>query len=213
MVTRIAVILAMLVMVAGCTTMEGQKPVTGKPTSLSNTGQLSINCNVEGAQLRVDGAFWGTVPAGWQMSNAPGQLFTLSAGSHQIEVSSPGYEPYAETIEIARGNNHYLLVRLKPIPGDEARKEREAATVAYRPGQAGQFYISVDSTVSLYVDGRPYGELRPGRDIDLRAPAGEHKIVLKSQGYKDYLATVFLSEYNAPKLYVTMEPIAAGAKE
>jgi hypothetical protein len=61
--------------------------VAGAPT-------LSLDANVAGATVLVDGRAVGTTP----MSTLP-----LEEGAHEVRVEKPGYEPWARTVTIARG--------------------------------------------------------------------------------------------------------------
>ena len=69
------------------------------------TATLHITSDVPGAQVFVDRTFIGTAPV---------TVDALAPGSHQINVSAPGYEGVAETIDVAAGPRD-VMISLKTI--------------------------------------------------------------------------------------------------
>jgi hypothetical protein len=201
---RMVMGLAVLGMCMGCATAQGQKQVSGTSAPKADFGNLVVSCSVDGAELHVDGAFWGDVQA------HTGQQFTLAADFHEVEVTSPGYETFKTTIQISRGNTHYLMAGLVPVAGAEAKRARESSAASNRPTQLGSFSVEINTQAALYVDGRFCSDLERG-GASFRVPVGEHRIALRHEGFKEYSTTIFVTEYNTPHLIVTMEPKAPAA--
>lgn len=68
-------------------------------------GLLSIDSDVPGAQVFIDREFVGTAPV---------KAHELAPGSHKINVSAPGFEGVAETIEVAPGPRD-LVIKLREV--------------------------------------------------------------------------------------------------
>ena len=71
----------------------------------AETGTLRIDSDVPGAQVFVDRVFVGAAPV-----TAP----NITPGSHRVNVSAPGYDGVAETVDVAAGPRD-LLIKLKEV--------------------------------------------------------------------------------------------------
>ena len=69
------------------------------------TATLRIDSDVPGAQVFVDRVYVGAAPV-----TAP----NVAPGSHRINVSAPGYEGVAETLDVAAGPRD-VLIKLKEV--------------------------------------------------------------------------------------------------
>ncbi|PYR68019.1 MAG: hypothetical protein DMF88_10840 [Acidobacteria bacterium] len=69
---------------------------------------LHIDSDVPGAQVFVDRQFVGAAPV---------TTTDVKPGAHQLNVSAPGYDPYAQSIEIEPGPRD-LMVRFKEVKLD-----------------------------------------------------------------------------------------------
>jgi len=69
---------------------------------------LHIDSDVPGAQVFVDRQFIGAAPV---------TTTDVKPGAHQLNVSAPGYDPYAQSIEIEPGPRD-LMVRFKEVKLD-----------------------------------------------------------------------------------------------
>lgn len=72
---------------------------------LENVGLLTINVNVDGARIFIDGAIVGLSPYKQQKA--------LTAGEHQIQVEARGYPRYTQSFTIARDQTLALDVALE----------------------------------------------------------------------------------------------------
>ena len=80
------------------------------PPAAPTTATLHITSDVSGAQVFVDRKFIGVAPV---------TVEDIAPGSHQINVSAPGYEGVAETVDAAPGPRD-ILISLKTIRLDES---------------------------------------------------------------------------------------------
>jgi hypothetical protein len=71
-------------------------------TEIARVGALRVEANVPGAEVWVDGLLLGTVP----------YRADLAEGDHELEVRAPGYEPQAQTVAIATGDERIVTVTL-----------------------------------------------------------------------------------------------------
>jgi len=125
---------------------------------------LRVSANVLGAYVFIDDDRrarppWGTTPHG--------EL--VSSGTHSLMVEAPGFEPFHRKIELGRGEQKELEVKL--------------ARVSYG-------YIRIDGNapeLKVAVDEKPAGVWRAGEvPLAVKADAGKHKLTIKASGYKTY---------------------------
>src|SRR4051794_10029782 len=69
------------------------------------TGVLHIDSDVAGAQVFLDRVFIGAAPL---------TVPNVAPGSHRLNVSAPGYDGVAETLDVAAGDRD-VLIRLKDV--------------------------------------------------------------------------------------------------
>ena len=74
------------------------------------TATLNITSDVPGAQVFIDRKFIGTAPVTAE---------DIAPGSRQVNVSAPGYDGVAETIDVAAGPRD-IMISLKTIRLDES---------------------------------------------------------------------------------------------
>ncbi|HET9480724.1 MAG TPA: PEGA domain-containing protein [Candidatus Polarisedimenticolia bacterium] len=146
-------------------------------------GTLAVQTDPPGAMISLDGQPAGRSP-----------LFDkeLTAGSHRIEVEAPGFEPIAQTIEIAGGTRLETSLRLTP----------NARSVLVVTSPAGS-RVSVDSQqrgVTFGEAGEDYAEVAEQLGLstsDLSAPLlvehlspGEHLIRVEKECFEPQLLSV-----------------------
>jgi hypothetical protein len=78
------------------------------PEAAPTTGTLHIDSDVPGAQVFIDRTFVGATPV---------TAKDITPGSHRLNVSAPGQDPYADTIDVAAGPRD-IMIRLKDIKLD-----------------------------------------------------------------------------------------------
>src|SRR5262245_53453778 len=87
---------------AGATAAPPRAP---EPAAAPKTATLRIDSDVPGAQVFIDRVFIGAAPV-----TAP----NIAPGTHRLNVSAPGYDGIAETIEVTAGPRD-ILVKLKEV--------------------------------------------------------------------------------------------------
>jgi hypothetical protein len=85
-------------------------PAAARDVPAASTGLLTITADVAGAQVFLDRQFIGTTPV-----TAP----DVTPGSHQLNVSAPGYDPIVQAIEVAPGAGH-IAIRFREVRLDVA---------------------------------------------------------------------------------------------
>jgi hypothetical protein len=69
-------------------------PAAARSDAPPATGTLTITSDVPGAQVFLDRRFIGATPV---------TAADVAPGSHQLQVSAPGFDPHVDTIEVAPG--------------------------------------------------------------------------------------------------------------
>jgi hypothetical protein len=76
-----------------------------RPAPVASAGTLTVTADVTGAQVFLDRQFIGTAPV-----TAP----DITPGSHQLNVSAPGFDPIVQTIDVAPGPRE-IAVRFREV--------------------------------------------------------------------------------------------------
>lgn len=79
-------------------------------TPTATTGTLTITADVTGAQVFLDRQFIGATPV---------TAADVAPGSHQLNVSAPGFDPIVQTIEVAPGSRD-IAIRFREVRLDLA---------------------------------------------------------------------------------------------
>jgi PEGA domain-containing protein len=80
-------------------------PAAAPADAAAETGTLRIDSDVPGAQVFIDRVFVGAAPV-----TAP----NVAPGSHRINVSAPGYDGVAETVDVTAGPRD-IVIKLKEV--------------------------------------------------------------------------------------------------
>lgn len=146
---------------------------------------LRVSSNVKGAYVwldRVDKSKpeWGTTPYG--------EL--VPVGEHEIFVEAPGFEPSRTKVTLEGGERREVQIEL---------------------GRVDYGFLRIDVTdapdATVTVDGKPQGRWsRGGAPLDVRLSAGPHRVLVESDGRKDYEATVEVPRGQVLPLRVRLIP-------
>lgn len=90
--------------------VETPTPAAPAAPAAPTTGELRIDSDVPGAMVFLDRNFVG---------NTPATASNLTPGTHHLNVSAEGYDPYSESIEVAPGPAD-VMVRFKEIRLNES---------------------------------------------------------------------------------------------
>ena len=158
---------------------------------------LLVRSTPAGAQVLIDGRDRGRTPAA---------IRGLAAGTHRLRVVRDGYVTEDRSITIAAG---------RPSPGVNISLERSpVATASAGPGSAAQ-PKAVDDTIvgSLNVESRP-ADAQVFLDGTLvgttpfvsdRIPAGSHAIRLERDGYRRWVASVWIVSGERSRVTASLE--------
>jgi tetratricopeptide (TPR) repeat protein len=92
-------------------------------TLKSFLGALTITCNVDGADVFIDGEAVGKTPL---------EDVTIETGDHKVSVKVDGYKDYLETVTVVSGKTASMNVKLK-----EAAPSSLAGAGAIKPDEGG----------------------------------------------------------------------------
>jgi hypothetical protein len=70
---------------------------------------LRVDCQPDGAEVRVDGVLQGTC----KLLSQPEAVMTLSAGTHELEIAADGYRSFRSMVS-GKGIQESLTIRLMP---------------------------------------------------------------------------------------------------
>lgn len=123
-------------------------------------GTLDVLSTPFGAAVTIDGQ-----PAG----QTPLTGHKLRAGSHKVEITRQGFEPFSQTVTLAAGKSQRVDATLKPLPPPTTQAPRpepvdtsrvyEVQDVELRP-------VKVSGLTASYPDRAP--RLKPGESVSVR---------------------------------------------
>ena len=150
------------------------KVVAGQTTTTYATlqsqvtyGTLSVTSSPSNGNIYLDGAYKGT---------APRTIGGLSQGAHTLEVTMPGYQEWANTIQIHSNQVTYATATLTADP----QSTTGSISVTSNPSYA-----------SVYIDSIYYGTTNPGNAlIANNIAAGSHSVKVTLSGYDNSVSTV-----------------------
>lgn len=96
--------------------------------------QVTLDVDVEGAEILVDGQKLGTTPL-------EGILF-LDAGEHILRIHKEGHEPYEKEIVLSRGEKASYSIQLPALEGEEDDGQPVPAPVQPASGPDGKKTVS-----------------------------------------------------------------------
>jgi hypothetical protein len=171
-------------------------PASPAPAPAPAAGLLTIHSDVPGAQVFIDRQFVGTAPV---------KAHEVTLGAHKVNVSAPGYEGVAETIDVEPGPRE-ITIKLREVRLDAeidvVHKHRmgscKGRLVATQEGmryetadQGDSFYVALADFESLEVDYLKKNlklKIKKGRTFDFTDPEGNadhlfvfHRDVVKAR--------------------------------
>jgi MYXO-CTERM domain-containing protein len=161
-------------------------------TPSTTTGNLLVSSSPSGADVYVDGSYYGSTPR---------TVGNLAYGQHSVTLRLAGYQPYSSTVTINPGQTTSIYPTLNP---NQAAQTGDLA-VSSSPAGAG-----------IYLDGSYYGRTIPGDTFDINAIVpGSHTVLLSLSGYQDYTNTVTVYAGQVTTVAVTLsrnpQPPTTGA--
>ncbi len=142
---------------------------------------LQVQSTPDGANLKVDGKFYGFTP----------QTVGVSAGYHNVLLSMKGYKDWRGTVFVGVGQTKSLNIMLVPS----------------KQNLVGILKLNVsplDATV--YVDGKKVGN----GNQELTVVAGYHNVVVEKNGYQSYYSdSIFVRPNLTTIVNINLKPLTA----
>ena len=191
------VILVAIILAAGCVKEAPQ------------TGSLDITSTPAGLEVQVilDGNFRGVTPL---------VLANLSAGSHLLQLRSPGYAERVELVTVHAGQRMQITADYPPIPTPTPETPTPQPTyetqstpvkptdIPVTPPPPGALYISsFPQGATIYLDGKGYG-ITPNLIQNL--PPKSYELRLSLVGWKDYKVVLSVSPGLTTTELATLRP-------
>ena len=153
--------------------------VIEKTAPTSSKAYISIESNVSGARVLIDGRYVGTT----NLSNVE-----VVPGEHQIRVEKDGYEPYTRRIPFKEGRTRDLFAILDP-----------------KAPLKGRLYVDTqpdDANVRILNIGPAFHQ---GIELD----AGSYHVEISANGYETEKMWVSLTAEQDKTLDIRLKPVAA----
>lgn len=152
------------------------------------TGALDLKVSPPDATLRLDGE---------EKGKADGYRDQLKAGTHEYEITAPGFATEHSTVNIKPGDQQSVRVVLGPTARPPAPPPR--------PTAATLELAVVPPEAILKLDG---AEVGPAKGFRQDLPAGVHKIELSAQGYQTHQERVTLPPGADRSIEIALLPVA-----
>jgi hypothetical protein len=149
-------------------------PPVKPPPAEPKTGVLTINTSPSGAEVYVNGTFKGMSPL----------TLTLTKGSYTVKVVLEGYESASKAVTVSGG---------KTVRADFSLKKKSAGPAILR-------IFSNPDSAEVYIDGNLVGLTNDTFTI----ASGTHKILIRLEGYKDFVITVTVKEGETREIRATL---------
>ncbi len=152
-------------------------------TTLTQAGAIYVACDVDGAQIRLDGQGMGTTP---------GRLNNVPPGSHVVEIVAEGMQPFRETVSVGTGAVATVNATLRP---------RQAPTgivrvIVSNPGGP------VPADLQVAFDGAPMQGSPPSIE---NAQPGQHIIQVSASGFRTVRRQVDVTAGQTVALAIDLE--------
>lgn len=152
-----------------------------------DTATLKIDSDVPGAQVFVDRNFIGTAPV---------TVPNLKPGSHQVNLSASGFDPFAQSVDLEIGTRE-LMVRFKEVKLDA----KIAVIHKHRIGNCKGELVANASTIRYDTTNKDDAFSMPLTELDsFEVDYLDKSLKLKSKKGKSYVFND--PENNADRLFV-----------
>jgi len=150
-------------------------------TPVAQTGTIFVNSNPSGASAVLDN--------GYDQVTTPGSFYTVTTGTHNVQVTKSGYQPYSTNVQVTSGQTSNVYATLV------ANQQIGSISVSSNPVGA-----------SIYVDTIYQGLTN---QIVSSLAVGPHTVTLKKSGYKDYSQTATVNNGQITYLSITLTPLSS----
>jgi hypothetical protein len=145
------------------------------------TGTIYVSSSPSGASAVLDN--------GYDQVITPGTFYTVSTGTHTVQVTMPGYQPYSTSIPVSSGATSNVYATLTPNQ------------------QVGSISVSsVPKSASVYIDGIFEGMTNV---VVGNLAVGSHTVMLKQTGYQTWTNTVAVNNQQTTYISATLTPVSS----
>lgn len=166
----LTVALALVLVFMGCATLSAQ-----------SKGTLTVQCNVSGSQVYLDGRLVGNA--------TPTFSFSLPVRSYSLKVTHAGYQDFNTTINVTTAG---VMIQANLIPVGQAAPAPAPAPAPSTGMIGGKYTLTVTCNVpqaGVLVNGAMVGKVPyTGQYVP-----GTYKVTVRWAGYKDFEQTVQLN--------------------
>jgi hypothetical protein len=147
---------------------------------IASNGNIQVTSHPSGAIVTLDGGSWQYTPA----------MFTaVSAGSHTLQITMSGYQPYGTSAYVTAGQTAGVNAYLVPTP---PQPRTGSLSIATSPRGA-----------DIYVDGNYIAE---SPYVVTNLAPGSHTLRLHKAGYDEYLTSVIINAGQQTPLSFSFSP-------
>lgn len=144
-------------------------------TPSEQTGTVRFVGSPRNARISFDGA------------SLRGGQGIFRAGTHDYEISAPGYRTKTGTVAIIADQTRDVTYDLEVAPVQQPAPQQSAPVSSAPSGAQGKVRVSADPIdADIFVDGRVLGK---GRVIDRALSAGAHRLKISANGYVTHEST------------------------
>ena len=144
---------------------------------------LSVESNVKGARVLVDGRYIGSTDL---------SSIKVSTGEHRIRVEKDGYEAYVKRMNFEKGRSMSMFVDLNPKTPSKGR-----IYIDTQPGDAKVRILNIGPRFSQ------------GMDLE----AGRYHVEVSASGYETKKVWVSLDSGEDKNLDIRLKPVAAAMRD
>lgn len=145
----------------------------------SGVGVIRVLSDTDGARAYIDGTDMGAVPV---------DIKDIKAGEHIVQVKAPGMQPAEKRVAVAAGSSQIVKVDLGPDVG----------------GGSGLLKIvSMVPEAQVFIDGASVGNVPQEK----RVSAGEHPVVVRLEGYKQFEQKVRVDPGQSVTVQAVLKPV------
>ena len=145
------------------------------------TGTIYVSSSPSGASAILDN--------GYDQVITPGTFYSVSTGSHTVQVMMSGYQQYSTSVSVSAGATSNVYATLTPNQ------------------QVGSISVSsVPKSASVYIDNIFEGMTNV---VVGNLAAGSHTVTLKLAGYQTWTNTVTVNNQQTTYITATLTPISS----
>jgi len=148
-------------------------------TMHGGVGVVRVLSDAQGARAFLDGTDMGPVPV---------DIKDVKAGDHIVQVKAPGMATGEKTVKVAAGSSQIVKFDLNPeTPADQGTLK----------------VVSMTPEAQVFIDGASVGKV----PVEKKLSAGEHPVVVRLDGYKQFEQRVRVEAGQAVTVQATLKPV------